>query len=191
MVKSKRRKHPWKPTPPTAPSDTTKLDEFGRLVAEFEALELALHWRLADLALDLLHDLKALGFGQYAAAALIGEAAGKQRHWAMLLAKVAVTFPEPSRIPSLNMQVYKVALRSHDPWRAIEHAAKEGLNSTQLRAWIDKNEPETKRVRSTETRVVGRMRQKRGDIIIRPSDDDTELGDGDVEVVITKKTRVR
>jgi hypothetical protein len=108
----------------------------------------------------------------------------------MLLVRVAVTFPEPSRIPGVSMQVYKVALRSRDPWFAVEHAAKEGMNSTQLRAWIDENEPETRRVKRTETRVVGKMRQKRGDIIIKPKGDD-EPGDGDVEVVITKKTRVR
>lgn len=190
MAKSKRKKHPWKPKPPTGPIDTRSLDAFKQLAADTEAELRALKWRQADQVLDLIHELTALGFGHYAAAWIIGEAAGYKAHWAMLMEKLAVTFPEPSRVPGLEMIIYRVALRSRDPWLAVEYAAENNLTSQQLKAWIDKNEPETKRIRRTDVRVAGVMRKSQGDIIITPENGDVSLMEGaEVSVVITQKTR--
>ena len=193
MAKSKRKKHPWRPKPPTGPIDTRSLDAFKQLAADTEAELRVLKWRQADQVLELIHELTALGFGHYAAAQLIGEAAGYENGWARILEKIAVTFPEPSRMPGVDMGVHRAALRSRDPWATVEYAAKNKLNANQLRAWIDKNEPETKRGRRANVRVAGVMRQTEGDIIITPENGNAvELAEGaEVSVVITQKQKTR
>ena len=191
MARSRRKQYPWRPKAPDSVVDTRSLDAFKQLSITIDEKMRAFQWRQADAVLELVYELTALGFGHYAAARIIGETVGRGAHWAMKLEKVAVKFPEPYRVPGIDVITHIVALRARDPWLAIEYAAENNLTTAQFRAWIDKTEPERKRVKRTETRVVGVMRKKRGDIIIRPSDDDAEPGDGEVKVVITKKTRVR
>ena len=162
-AKSKRKQHHWRPVAPDGPVDTPSLAAFRQLAIDIEEGLRALQWQQVDQILELMYELKKMGFGHYAAADIVGEAAGYKGQWAMILERIAVTFPEPSRVPGFGVIMYRVALRSRDPWSAIEYAAKNNLTTEQFNAWIDETEPDRKRYKYAQKKAAGAMQQTEGD----------------------------
>lgn len=176
-------------------SETIDIDEIKQVFADLVSAHRQLDWDRVNLVEATIDSMKDAGVKERDAATFVAGAAGCRMHWALLQYRIAKTFSEEVRYPTLDMYHYRIALAAYDPVAMITLAADEQLSTKQLKSLVDR-ELRGEEDRVTAIKIGGLLNWTGGDIVITPEEyQRVDLGEGledvPVRATITGSTHRR